>query len=286
MTTLKGCDISGWQSETPQGYDFYIIKASEGTQGNWKLCSKHRNNAKGWGKKIGFYHFARPDLGTSANKEADAFLNTVGNDLGKAVLALDLECKNYQNYTEWTKQWLEYVINKTGVRPWLYTMGEYFYKFKGIANNLNVGVWACSSDSYYAGSTIVCKQSVYDNLDHDTFYGGIDAWDKFCNPNSDIKLKKTNEELATEVINGLWGNGSERKSRLESAGYNYDSIQSIVNARLGANTSTAKYHTVQKDDTLSGIAKQHNTTLSNLLKLNPNIKNANLIYPNQKVRYQ
>lgn len=286
MATLKGCDISGYQTETPKGYDFYIIKASEGSQGNWKLSSAHRNNAKGWGKKIGFYHFARPDLGNTYQKEADAFLNTVGNDIGKAVLALDLECAKYQNYTEWTKQWLDYVIYKTGVRPWLYIPGYYFSRFCGIANSLNVGIWACSSDSYYAGSTIVCKQSVYDNLDHDTFYGDATAWDKFCNPNSNIKLKKTNEELATEVISGLWGNGNDRKARLTSAGYDYDSVQSIVNSRLRSNLSTAKYYTVKKGDTLSGIAKRYNTNLSNLLRLNPSITNANLIYAGQKVRYQ
>lgn len=283
MATLKGCDISGWQSTTPKGYDFYIIKASEGSQGNWKLCSTHRNNAKGWGKKIGFYHFARPDLGNSVQKEADAFLNTVGNDLGKAVLALDLECKNYQNYTDWTEQWLEYVINKTGVRPWLYIPGYYFSKFKEIANSLNVGIWACSSDSYYAGSTIVCKQSVYNNLDHDTFYGDTTAWDKFCNPNSNIKLTKTNDELATEVINGLWGNGNERKNRLISAGYDYSAIQSIVNSRLGTSTVNPTYYTVQKGDTLSSISKCYGSSIADLASWN-NIKNINLIYVGQKLR--
>ena len=41
--------------------------------------------------------------------------------------------------------------------------------------------------------------------------------------------KKTNEQLAREVICGKWGNGAERKNRLESAGYNYYEIQKIVN---------------------------------------------------------
>lgn len=38
------------------------------------------------------------------------------------------------------------------------------------------------------------------------------------------------------------------------------------------------------NSTLSGIAKHYKTSVSNLLKLNPNIKNANLIHPNQKIR--
>jgi len=43
---------------------------------------------------------------------------------------------------------------------------------------------------------------------------------------------KSNEELASEVIKGLWGNGAERKQRLTDAGYNYSAIQKIVNERL------------------------------------------------------
>ncbi|MCI9524472.1 MAG: hypothetical protein HFF01_05385 [Erysipelotrichaceae bacterium] len=49
--------------------------------------------------------------------------------------------------------------------------------------------------------------------------------------------RKTNEELAQEVIEGLWGNGSERKSRLISAGYDYDAIQAIVNQKINDNVS-------------------------------------------------
>lgn len=44
--------------------------------------------------------------------------------------------------------------------------------------------------------------------------------------------KKSNDTIANEVIKGLWGNGTERKSRLQAAGYDYNAIQSIVNAKL------------------------------------------------------
>ena len=42
---------------------------------------------------------------------------------------------------------------------------------------------------------------------------------------------KTDDEMADEVILGLWGNGTERKQRLEE-GYDYDAIQEIVNKKL------------------------------------------------------
>lgn len=43
-------------------------------------------------------------------------------------------------------------------------------------------------------------------------------------------MDKTNQEIAKEVWQGLWGNGLERRSRLEAAGYNYQAVQSIVNS--------------------------------------------------------
>lgn len=44
--------------------------------------------------------------------------------------------------------------------------------------------------------------------------------------------EKTNEDIADEVILGLWGNGAERQQRLEEEGYDYDAIQEIVNKKI------------------------------------------------------
>lgn len=52
--------------------------------------------------------------------------------------------------------------------------------------------------------------------------------------------KKSNEEVAQEVLNGSWGNGDDRKTRLENAGYNYSTIQSLVNALCGVASAPAK----------------------------------------------
>ena len=41
--------------------------------------------------------------------------------------------------------------------------------------------------------------------------------------------KKTIDEIAHEVLKGLWGNGLERKDRLTKAGYDYSSVQRRVN---------------------------------------------------------
>ena len=50
---------------------------------------------------------------------------------------------------------------------------------------------------------------------------------------SKINDIKTMDALAYEVIQGDWGNGEERKERLEAAGYDYDAVQQRVNELLG-----------------------------------------------------
>ena len=46
---------------------------------------------------------------------------------------------------------------------------------------------------------------------------------------------KSVDEVAREVIRGEWGNGSDRRQRLEAVGYNYDTVQDRVNAILTGN---------------------------------------------------
>ena len=50
------------------------------------------------------------------------------------------------------------------------------------------------------------------------------------NPQNDAQ--KSEDEIAREIIAGKWGNGAERKQRLTEAGYNYESVQALVNKYL------------------------------------------------------
>ena len=51
---------------------------------------------------------------------------------------------------------------------------------------------------------------------------------------------KSVEEVAKEVLAGQWGNGDDRKSRLEAAGYNYLHVHDKVNDVVNANNAPAK----------------------------------------------
>ena len=90
--------------------------------------------------------------------------------------------------------------------------------------------------------------------------------------------RKSNEEIAAEVINGLWGNGAARKKKLTEAGYDYAAIQAIVNAAK----KKEKTYVVKAGDTLSKIAAKYGTTVEKLCKRN-GIQDKNLIRTGQKL---
>lgn len=72
----------------------------------------------------------------------------------------------------------------------------------------------------------------------------IDAYVRDHQPAPAPAPKKSNEEIADEVIAGKWGNAPERYERLEAAGYDAQAIQAIVNAKM-AQTSPQAPNTAQ-----------------------------------------
>lgn len=88
-------------------------------------------------------------------------------------------------------------------------------------------VMVCDKGTYYSDGK---KLSSTKGL---KFFG----WGECCDGVRVVKKveekKKTNEQIADEVIAGKWGNGTDRINRLKKAGYNPDTIQAIVNKKLG-----------------------------------------------------
>lgn len=76
-------------------------------------------------------------------------------------------------------------------------------------------------------------------------------WEKhgmlnFIDYNISSSLKSI-DEIAKEVIKGIWGNGNNRKEKLTSAGYDYQTVQDRVNEILNNKlTSQIKYYPIPK----------------------------------------
>lgn len=316
---LKGIDISHHQRGISDfsSVDFVICKATEGLGYVDECCDGFYQNAKRQGKKLGVYHFARPDLGNSAEAEADYFVQNVQGYIKQAILILDWEPAGGQiGNVSWAKAWLDRVYSKTGVRPVIYMSASPMrsYDWSSVTSG-DYGLWVANYGvndgqpheevfnryplkywNFWALWQYTSKGRIsgYNgNLDMNYFSGDGNTWDKYAGGSSTPTpqptpqpSKKSNEEIANEVIAGQWGNGDDRKNRLTSAGYDYNAIQSIVNNKVGVTkpqVNSSVYYTVQKGDNLTKIAKKYGTTVNQLVAWN-NIANPNLIYAGQKLR--
>lgn len=310
---LKGIDISRYQSNIDLSKidtDFVIVKATEGVGYTDKYCDKLYQQAKKLGKKLGVYHFARPDLGNSAVEEADYFIKETKGYHKEAILILDWEPQgNSIANTGWAKGWLDRVYEKTGVKPLIYmsasvvraydwskvVAGDYGLWIanygsnngtaqKGVFNNYPLRYW-----SFYAlwQYTSKGRLSGYNgNLDLNFFTGDKTAWDKYAGGSHSTStsttkpVEKSVDELAREVIAGKYGNGDARKQAL---GSRYDEVQARVNKILG--TNKAEYYTVKKGDTLWGLAKKYYGNGNQYPKIKSlNGLTSDTIYAGQKLR--
>lgn len=128
-----------------------------------------------------------------------------------------------------------------------------------------------------------------------TKHGKMTAWLDYSGTPEVAPVQPTEKNLdavAMDVYKGKYGNEPNRSKKLKAEGYTAAEIKKIqtkVDALCKGNTTvpkddTAIYYTVKAGDNLTAIARRNGTTVLQLLKLNPNIKDANKIYVNQKIR--
>lgn len=255
--------------------DFVIAKATGGTGYVSPDFKRQIEQALAEGKCAGAYHFALDGFtGTTPEREAQHFLNVVEPYIGKVILALDWEAKAVKLGAGWAKRWLDYVYNKTGIRAMIY-MSKGTAKSKvwaEVAKNhpLWVAQYAISTDKNYKPGYTPVRGYLSDppgeksvgpwkeditirqytsmgfldgyprRLDLNIAYIDRAGWDKLCGKTAapvepEATAKPTIDELAQEVLTGKWGNGSERKQRLEAAGHDYAAVQRRVNEILSGN---------------------------------------------------
>lgn len=208
---LYGTDQSQWQTNTVTEGDFIIVKATEGAAFVDPTCdAKYQMNKKA-GKLLGFYHFARPDLGNSAEAEARFFYNNTKNYFKEAIPVLDWE-KSVSNVA-WAKKFLDEVYRLSGVRPWIYmsasvvngynwsTVAPYYglwiagypnkYNIKNppkpAANELpyKIGAWKFAAAWQYTSSA--------GTLDRNIFYGDKKAWKAYAGVSTPAQEEKIEE---------------------------------------------------------------------------------------------
>ena len=166
------------------------------------------------------------------------------------------------------KNWFENYLKKD-VLSSKYTcwLAQYSKAYSLDMNNIDI--WQYSSSGRVAG--------INGNVDCNYMYRDLVAEIKGTVSKEPVK-EPTVDELVQAVLDGKYGDGVERAKAL---GNRYREVQDKVNEIY--ESKKQRTYTVKSGDTLSAIAKKHNTTVAEIVAKN-NIPNKNLIYVGQVLK--
>lgn len=317
----KGVDISSWQGDidikalAPQ-VDFFIFRGYAGSSKDNKV-DRNVNLAIESNKPYGLYIYSYA-LNTAQAKEEAQRMVTLANSysIKPNFLVIDMEdADGYKRkYGMPSNQTLRDIctvegetFEQAGYYAMVYASSSWFNnqlsgltrfdkwvahwptsggKQKGNAtspdgeNANNCGIWQFTSEGTLDGYNGRLDMNYgYKDFIVKGYEGGSTPI-----PQPKPAPTKSNEEIAEEVKAGLWGNGEDRKNRLEAAGYDYNIIQGIVNASYNQPKDTITYYTVKKGDTLSGIGSKYGVAWKDIAKLNNIAGPKYIIYTGQVLK--
>lgn len=338
---MKGIDISKHNGEIDfkkvkeDGIDFVILRIGWiGNKENHTIDEKFETNykqAKAQNLKIGFYVYSYVETKSAMESAIKWVQKQIKGKDFELPLFIDIEDEQISNLTktELTNLCKQFCNGLDGITTGVYANLSWFNNKLNVEDLEEYKIWLAQwrdAETHSAKFKVDLWQYTSKGK-VDGISGNVDL-NKCLNcteTEENITGKKSNGEIAKEVIYGKWGNGKDRKTKLENAGYNYAEIQEIVNKKMSMTITEVakdvidefwgngndrqellekagynyeevqekvneilgvklvKTYTVKSGDTLSKIAKDNNTTVEKLVKIN-NIKNANLIYTGQVIK--
>lgn len=249
-----GIDVSGWQGNidysevASSGIEIVYMKASEGTSFVDPYFNQNYTNAKANGLKVGFYHYLTARSNSEAVAQANFFVSTISGMIPDCRLAMDFESFGSLSTEE---------INEIGL-TFMQTVeslsGKKMVIYSDTSNASNI---------FGGGLTNYPLWVAQYEVEEPTPNGNWDSW---------VGWQYTD---AGEIsgINGY----VDRDRFTDGILLNENSevpLPDNTNKPSAGGTTTI---TIQRGQTLSGIALEYNTTVQILVELN-NIANPNLIY--------
>lgn len=268
MSQKLGIDVSHWQGDfnfarakSNEGVEFAIIKAGGGDAGLYK-DSKFETNYKkceDCGLPKGAYFYGNAKSVAEAKKEAEYFISILSGKKYEYPVFYDVEGRmitdnDRATLTEIVKAFCS-TMEAAGYWVGIYSSESFFNSEMNDSELTRYSHWvarwgkskpAPSSGAetqmwQFGGETNLIRSNKINGQTCDQDYCYVDYPAKikaaglngYSKGDSSAPAKKSNAEIANEVIAGKWGNGAERKERLSDAGYNYSEIQEIVNGKLG-----------------------------------------------------
>lgn len=247
-----GIDLSEWQKGLDfdkvlnEGVEFAILRASYSTRID-KCFEDFYKSCKKRNIPVGCYLFSLAINETQAKEEARYLIELLKGKKFEYPIYFDIENKSQfglgkKTVTDIIIAFCE-EMEKHGYFVGVYSSLNYFNNYmdldriepysKWIAQyntkcdyGRDFGMWQFGGEVNYIRSNNIAGKVVDQN------YCYIDYPSIIKKGFNGYKGVKSNEDIAREVIAGKWGNGSIRKNKLISAGYDYDAIQSLVNQML------------------------------------------------------
>ena len=254
----KGIDVSkhngsiNWAKVKSDGVEFAILRIGYGGSVPVKdeQFENNYNNAKANGIPVGVYLYSYADTEDEARLEANSVLNWLNGRHLDLPIYFDIEDKKQLNISKEARNNLCKIfcdiIESAGYWAGIYSNKDWAVnKIDGKELGKRYTYWIaqynskCTYDGEYAiwqYSSSGKVNGISGNVDMNYMYKEVGG----SLSSSSTTSKKSNEEIANEVIAGKWGNGNDRKNRLNAAGYDYNAVQNIVNAKLGY-TQTSYY---------------------------------------------
>ena len=264
MDVKRGIDISAHNgdinlSALKSQIDFVIIRVGFGTSGT--LDKKFKRNAdlcKALGIPFGFYWYSYALNKIGAEKEAYACLRAIAPYKDSYTMGVWFDMEDADGYKRKygmpSNQVLREIcakfcqtVKNAGYYTGIYASQSWFNnQLRGneIAEyDKWVAQWPTSGGSQ-KGLNVKSEDKTGVNLWQFTSFGQFSGYTGRLDTNYAYKDnftynvvvkpdKKTNIEIAKEVLEGKWGNGDARKQKLIAAGYDYAAVQNEVNKLLG-----------------------------------------------------
>lgn len=122
-------------------------------------------------------------------------------------------------------------VKKLGYDGGIYASQSWFIDYTNLKELSKYFIW-CAKYSSTAPSIKYDAWQYMSKGKIDGITGNVDVSNFYKKSKKTEAKKKSNETIAREVIAGKWGNGEERKNKLKKAGYDYKTIQKLVNKLL------------------------------------------------------